>query len=308
MRDQEWRGQRPLSGGTGESATGLGYPGGGNGSQGDEWWTESIPTGRPRRPQRRGKSLLVVLSVVVVIAGGIGGIGVYQGHWTAPPRKIATRPVTPAPIQPLLSIDASISESCPTGIAWSPDGLKIAVAADGEQTQCDTSDPGRTQDVTLYDARTGAQLKRINIFLTLQQLKVNAGGAYAEQPSWSPDGSMIIVPFILLDTTGQHSGLLVISVGRDAPRVLIDTADTQPMLAVWNLKTGKMVAAQTKALPQALTYSWSADGSIQPGEPAPTRSVTASVTAYTGSPVEQARGASFSRWRSGWIAPVIRMG
>jgi WD40 repeat protein len=303
MRDQDRQGQSPLSVRTGESATGRGYPGGGGGSPGDEWWTESMRPERPPRQQGRGKALLVALAVVV-IAGGIGGFGIYQSHRTAPPRKVSTRQATPAPIQALLSIDASISESCPTGIAWSPDGLTLAVAADGEQTQCDTADPGRTQDVTLYDARTGAQLKRINIFLTLQQLKVNAGSAYAMQPSWSPDGSMIVVPFDLLDTTGQHSGLIVIPTGRDAPRVVIDTADTQLVLAVWNLKTGKLAATQTKALPQALTYTWSADGSIQPGEPVPTRS----VTDYTGSPVGQMRGASFSRWRDGWIAPVTRMG
>lgn len=290
-----------------ESASGSTYPSGWGGSAGDDWSVERSQLERRQGPRRRWRSLVVVVAALLVIIGGAGGVGISRGHWFLPAGTTSARPTaTPGPIQPLLTIDTSASETCPTGIAWSPDALKIAVAADGEQSQCDTADPGRTQAVTLYDTRLGAQLKRVSVYLTLEQLKISANNAYAGQPSWSPDGSTIVLPFALLDTTepAQHSGLLVIPVNSGAPRVLIDTTDTQLVHPIWNLKTGKLVAVQTKALPQALTYSWNADGSIKPAEATPPRS----STDYTGSPVAKAGSTSFSRWRSGTITPVLREG
>lgn len=255
--------------------------------------------------RRKRRLLLVVLAALIAIVGALGGFRVSQGHWIFQSGTTSRQPLaTLAPIQSLLAIDTSAAETCPTGIAWSPDALKIAVAADGEQSECATSDPGRTQTVIVYDARSGAQLDKFSMYITLQHLKIDANNAYAGQPSWSPDGSMIVVPFDLLDTTGQHSGLLVIPIGHGAPRVLLDTTDTQLVRPIWNIKTGHLVAVQTKALPQALTYTWSADGAIHPQIPPP----PAGSTAYTGSPVMRAGDTSFSRWQQGLIAPVLRSG
>jgi WD40 repeat protein len=93
-------------------------------------------------------------------------------------------------------------------------------------------------------------------------------------------------------------------VGSGAPHALLDTTDTAESASpIWNLKTGKLAAMQTKALPPALTYSWNTDGSIQPGEAIP----AGSSTTYIGSPVERPGGASFSRWQRGVIAPALRV-
>lgn len=106
---------------------------------------ETVPEG----PRRQWRPLVVALAALLVIAGAAGSLGVYTGHWLSP---AARRTATPEPILPLLSIDTSPAQSCPTGVAWSPDGLKIAVAVDDEGSECDTADPGRTRALILYDA------------------------------------------------------------------------------------------------------------------------------------------------------------
>lgn len=285
------------------SASGSGKARGSGGFEDDTLSVERSHRGNPQAPRRRWwQALVVAMAAIIVIAGGFG---VFKANWFSPARTTSVKPTpTPSPIQPLLSIDTSTAETCPTGVAWSPDALKIAVASDGEQSSCDTADPGRTQALTLYDARSGALLKIINVHETLTRLNISASSAYAGQPSWSPDGSMIVVPFDLLDTAGQHSELLVIPVGSGAPRALLDTTGTHLARPIWNLKTGKLVATQTRALPQALTYTWTADGTIQPGRAAP----SGVATSYTGSPVAKAGNASFSRWQSGAITPALRAG
>lgn len=306
--DQDpWRRQPARGDQVGERGADGGYAHGWSGFQDDGWPVERsrIERRRGQGPRRRWRPLLVALAALLVLAGAIGGQGVYTGHWLSPVgRTSAQRTATPAPILPLLSIDTSTAQICPTGVAWSPDGLTLAVATDGEQSECDTADPGRTQAVILYNARSGAQLKYVDIHETYLQVHVNPSSAFAEQPSWSPDGNRIVVPFLVEGAPPLSVGLLIIPAGSGTPRALLNTTDSELAHPIWNLKTGKLVATQAKALPPALTYRWGADGSIQPEKAIP----SGSATAYTGSPVEQVGGASFSRWQRGVIAPVARMG
>ncbi|MDE3228547.1 MAG: PD40 domain-containing protein [Chloroflexota bacterium] len=272
--------------------------------QDGDWSVERSRIERQRQqgPRRQWQPLVVALVALLVIAGAVGSMGVYMGHWLSPAHgKLST--ATPNPILPLLSIDTSQAQSCPTGVAWSPNGLELAVAVDGEESDCSASDPGRTRAVILYNARSGAQLKYFDVHEIYKHLNISVDNAFAEQPSWSPDGSMIVLPFLIEATQPSSVGLLVIPMGSGVPRALLYTTDmAESAHPIWDLKTGKLAALQTKALPPALTYTWGADGSIQPGEAIP----PGSSTAYTGSPVTVAGGASLSRWQRGVIWPVAR--
>jgi hypothetical protein len=244
---------------------------------------------RPRRrlagriPRKKALGGLLLVGLVVVAS-----VLTYLRFAMRP--TAVTRPSIPTS----LTIDVQEGAvSCPSALAWSPDGTRLAVLA--QRGGCDAGAP---DTILVYDAISGAHRATLDLSGALTQAQANI---FLPTPalSWSPDGTWIAAPVGLPGTTS--AGLLLIPVNGGAPQVLRPAATTPSGgVAIWNIQSGQPTGSLAQPLAPAVSYRWTADGQITIGQPFP----PAGSTNFTGSPVTQPGSATFPLWQSGAIISI----
>ncbi|HEX9411905.1 MAG TPA: hypothetical protein VF916_00225, partial [Ktedonobacterales bacterium] len=211
-------------------------------------------------------------------------------------RAVASNPA-------LLTLDLTKDRlACPSGMAWSPDGGRLAVTASA--ARCGAPSGSDTAVVALYDTRTGKLARRIEPDALLASLGVKGrtGGA-----AWSPDGETLAFSAVISPAAADGSpayGLLLVSVLRGEARLItgpaVDVIRPQTQV-VWDTTAGQSASVSDQPLPLALSYRWTTDGHLVPEQPLQPGPAPGS---FTGSPSRSPKSASIARWQSGTMETI----
>ena len=233
---------------------------------------------------------------------------------------VLSRLLAPAPrrASPAVSIDPGTAHlGCADDAAWSPNGDFIAVL--GYQTNCPNTDSARMYEsgqVTVYNAKTGKRVATLILDplivkthkITLGQPVTIDGNVFApfigyEAVLWSPDGSQLALPFVVLQQpyafpvpnsppqaeSGSpltQAGVLLTNLSGTAVSVLVanySLPQTGPVLPMeWNVRTGTLVSSSLHLSP-SLSYAWGDGGALLPRQPL--NSISASPAAAPPGPV-----------------------
>jgi hypothetical protein len=225
----------------------------------------------------------VVIAALALIVGGLIVHVLPAGPTVPPPRA------TPTPAAAFLPLAGL---GCVGTAAWDPTSTYIAVAGTPD-TFCGASGYA-TNVVNIYRAGTSALARRLHpdpaVFAALGIPPPTPVTPVPQSPPqeprltydsllWSPDGTEIALNFSLATYGTSYqaaSGLVVLAARGSGERVLVDrTSGPPPAYEVWDLRTGsaRLVGSYPLAglpgpintLPPALSYGWSADGTLVPG-------------------------------------------
>jgi Tol biopolymer transport system component len=248
---------------------------------------------RSRRPSRRPWwALGGALLALVVVAAAVGGY-----YLTTRPHG-HTSQATTLPTQ--VTIHAS---GCPYQQVWSPNGQTLATLS--ALPPCASPDTSLLHtSLTLYSAATGNAHQQLALS-TVQAVTQNPGNLVGM--GWSPDGKTIVMDIDIsqniIDTATRSAMLLLIPTNGGQPTAMrqsehvTETNQYTNFAPIWNIRTKRIVAVLPDPMPAALTYRWTTNGQLAPGQPFP----TGGATSYTGRP--QANGAILF-WQDGVFSPV----
>lgn len=235
---------------------------------------------------------LIGLLAAVVVGGLMGYLLISR---SSPPTTIR---------KPTLvhSIDLGANNLyCPQAPVWSPDGRQIAIIASdyrcGEQNN---NAANAEQFIGVFDVTTGKARQIIALKdASAQYHLVGLVSAIA----WSPDGKALAAfgPTSPIQSTNgaTHQALILYTMtGQQAiPRVIIgpptNIYTSQSRAQVWNVGALSAGPVIDSSIPPALSYHWTADGTIAPDQPFPEDGSTP-----TG---RNANHGAFTFWQSGYI-------
>ncbi|HEX6123711.1 MAG TPA: hypothetical protein VFY89_11150 [Ktedonobacterales bacterium] len=270
----------------------------------------SLPATRKRR-----RVLLNALAVVALVAV-LAGVGTVSG--LAPWARRATTQ-SPKPLTIRLALNHVL---CPSQVAWSPDGTRIAVLAQTGAAGCNNQVAPNTRNVVALFGLDGQLIRLLDVDVlilgkslpTVPTVSPTAGptGTPVEDItlrfftlSWSPDGREIAVEYALQrpelppGASGYfEQGVALLKSDGSSGRLLRPPATG--FADVWNTQTGQGTQQNTSNPPQALAFAWTADGQLVP-QAAP----DASKLGPVGNPIG---GQSFSAWQPGSIAEGTKTG
>lgn len=257
---------------------------------------------RPRSPQRRAPRPAWqiigagMVAIVVVVAAALVAMHALDTPPTTPSHQLAPDPLV-VPI-------SRAGMQCLSSASWSPDGKHIAALMSPHP--CRQSSGGSF--LVLYDAALAHPLKEINLDQAIlpQALpqSVQQDPTLMQQASvsyyslqWSADGAKVAmlaggpVPGVIIDSgspdqassEGYFWALAVVDVGSGTVRVIATppqpssefngdnspyNPDSYKPMSAWrfDLTAGTATLA---SFPQALAYSWGADGALTPTAPLP---------------------------------------
>jgi hypothetical protein len=248
-----------------------------------------------RSPFRRWRLTLAGILLLCLV---IGGFAVYRMRSPSAPTLGAAR---------ILTLDlAATGGFCPSAMAWSPDGARLAVLV--QRKNCVVS-AGAVPIITIapdvvliYDARNGKLLASLDPFQAISATQATL----APLLSWSPDGSLLALPITVFSHTASGSmayqpSVELLPVAGGKGRLLSSTpttADDAPAV-IWNVETGTVAQTLNLPLPVAASYRWANDGHIMPVKAQATPSAT-----FSGSPVQQVGSQTFSFWQPGAIVRI----
>ncbi len=272
-------------------------------------------------------ALVVALIVVVVVVGVVALRGPALALFA--PAASATPVAYPNGAVVMRPQDDGLT--CPADVAWSPDSAEIALLG---YAQCPTAGGKPSSQagvVLLYDAATGALIRRIapnplaqrDGAVALPPLSAAPGrpGPYIHYLTalWSADGKTLALPFIVEQdyapraapylpnyappTTRQTTaGVLLIDVANPtggATRVIAAPYREGAAPLEWDLTSGRLITGALNLTP-ALGYRWGAAGALIAQSPL---SATTAATTRAGPVGDTIGGASFTIWQPGEIAP-----
>ncbi|MGH2518111.1 MAG: hypothetical protein ACRDHP_20905, partial [Ktedonobacterales bacterium] len=256
--------------------------------------------GAPTRGRRRRLFLTIGLILIVVV----GGLGAY---FSLARPGLLTSILHPVPAQ--LTLDLSTAHfSCPSAVAWSPDGSEIAVLA--QRGSCGNGGrfPSDGAVVLIYDASSGKLATTLDPTSVLQAASASLSVPDLTGMSWSPDGTMLALPAVAFVSSpsstapvGEPAAVLL-TVKSDQIRLLRAAASlASPTAFIWDVHSGTLASQIPYPLPLALQYRWTSDGHIVADQALPTGANSAKLT---GSPVTTPGSATFSVWQPGAIHAI----
>lgn len=141
-----------------------------------------------------------------------------------------------------------------TGVAWSPDGTKLATVSDGGNINA----AGELENFRIWNASTG---KLINVIL---------GDGYLHSVAWSPDGTKIASGsygrLTIWTPTGQRlatlhdNGREVLSLSWHSDGSMIASGNAEGIVRTWNAYTYQMAHTFKGHTDSADSVAWSDDG------------------------------------------------
>ncbi len=250
--------------------------------------------------------LTLLLALTLLLIGCSGPANPAARRATTPAAtSIATATASVAPLHGTITRTLRLADApaaCPIDAAWSPSGGQLAVLA--TRDTCLVRPAAKMPDlIIIYDAHSGAIVRQISLAAALARVQADVmiePGFGFSGVSWSPDGSMIVVPFfqyIVYSSDPRGMGILVISPQGGSVRALAGPSNFAPSpvgfhprfvgATVWNVRAGAPACTVEVPLTTSPTYQWSADGHITP--------------ALSATPTN---GSQFSYWQPGFIAAV----
>ncbi|MFI5273656.1 MAG: hypothetical protein ACHQ4H_11540 [Ktedonobacterales bacterium] len=183
--------------------------------------------------------------VVVAMLAGASGLVVHLRSQSA---ASSDQVLAPIPAKLVINLQAA-HLYCPTTLAWSPNGLQVAIAA--TSAGCGANPGARGAPlVGIFDARSGALRRVINTQALLPDLQI-----FTIDPAtlaWSPDDTTIA---LLYPQSGPNPAarLLLLPANGKAGKSLTASPQTASVESlIWNLRSGSASAAPPVA--PALTY------------------------------------------------------
>lgn len=254
----------------------------------------SLPTGDStmltRNPRDRVSHKRLLGSLLLVMLVVFAGVLAYLRFAGQPAGS--TQPKIPATLT--IAVQAG-TVSCPSALAWSPNGARLAVLA--QRGGCGASSP---DTLLIYDTVHGTQLATIDLSDVLAQARA---AIINPTLSWSPDEKLLAAPVLLPGSNPSSpglSGLLLIPVQGGTPHIFPSSSVQPGSAATWNTQTGASAASLPLPLAPAISYRWTTDGQIAPEQLFP----PADSSGFTGSPVAQPGSATFPLWQSGAIISI----
>lgn len=280
-----------------------------------------------RQPRRHGRLLVVTLCALlcVLVASGLA----LRAFTSRTARNASGSAPNTVKIVTLAS-----GVACPSALAWSPDGTRIAVV--GYAKVCPSEFPTNYQYepgiVGVYDAATGRLLGAFQPDKPVQQVpgmptpgSVTPAVSSADTSSqvvnysdilWSPDGKKLALRFAVstysigkasfgadVNYQGGATGLEITNVDGSQAHVITYNAHGGNYSALrWDVTADSVTpinpvrgtGPENYSITPAYSYSWGADGTLQPGTP------LASDTQPTQGPIGNPDGgSSFSMWQPG---------
>jgi WD40 repeat protein len=190
---------------------------------------------------------------------------------------------------------------CSQAPVWSPDGRQIAIIAlDYRCGEQNNNAANAEQFIGIFDVTTGKARQIIALKdASAQYQLVGLVSAIA----WSPDGKALAAfgptsPIISTNGATHQALILYTMTGQRAiPRVIIgpptNIYTSQSRAQVWNVGALSAGPVIDSSLPPALSYHWTADGTIAPDQPFPEDGSTP-----TG---RNANHGAFTFWQSGYL-------
>lgn len=297
------------------------------GREPSEWPPASVVARIPQCSRRRLLAVVASAALAVLVVAGLAlhSVAGTPGH--------ATGGALPAAVSIVTSHSGL---ACPSNVAWSPDGKRVAVV--GYAKLCPSEFPTNYQYepgvVVIYDAATGRPLDTFHPDKAVHDTpgvptpgSVTPAASYADTSEqvvdysevlWSPDGKRLALVFAVstyrvvtsstgntVEPSGGLNGLEVVNVDGSSPEVLTYKSNGQYFGAVrWDLSSGKATAVNpipantfaSSSLPASLSYSWNGD-TLTPD--APLGGGVEPSTAALGPVGNPDGGASFSIWQNG---------
>lgn len=236
---------------------------------------------RPERPRSLVAKLFGVLVVAAVVASVIGTLAA-TGRLGAASRGAGGSNVSLIGTPRVVSTLAAAQILCPTSASFSPDGSRLAVI--GTSATCYSTHLSSSLDVThelaIFDGHYATLLRVIPLDPLVGRERQSTPNEERIRAlryvglGWTPDGKRVAVAYTAFDsasdTTFSHvidTGLLLIAADAGAVQATIQGDagffGTSPIFPVWNVAT-KTVVAPPRAPRPGLTYTWSADGRLDP--------------------------------------------
>jgi hypothetical protein len=221
------------------------------------------------------------------------------------PRGVLSRATPPA----VLTLDLEgAGYSCPSALAWSPDGARLAVVAMHGFRPCANGIGGDPDAVLLYDATSGTLPRALDLQGALASAHVSL---IDPTLGWSPDGRWVALraddySYAQPGAPG-HPALMLLPTDGGPARVSIADALTEPLFdaPIWEVSSGTVTSVLAYPLPLALTYGWTADGRITPQVSMPTVTAGATPSTLGGSvPSAAADPQAFPLYQDGVVEPL----
>jgi hypothetical protein len=255
-----------------------------------------------RHESRRWLAAVGVALIVVLVLIGVFARNTIIGR--------ATNLLHPTPASLRINLTA-FGYSCPSAMAWSPDGSKLAVLAQqGPITSDQAQSPCAGDTLLVFSAQHGMLVERVSIASTLKAANASLTDRH-DTPSWSPDATTLALPTLVTTGISAHPvdpGVLLIPLSGAKPFII--HAAVSPALqsaflngdvtTVWDTRNHSLASATTLPLPPALAYTLDSAGRLVVAQPL---SAQASADTLTGSPGAQT-GATRSLWQPGALIVV----
>lgn len=260
-----------------------------------------------RSSRRRSLAMFAGVIAIMVIVVGVIARNMFVGG-------AASNTLHSAPASVRLDLTA-LGYSCPSAMAWSPDGSKLAVLAQkGAITPDQALAPCIGDTLLVFDTQHGALLEHMDIAAPLKVANASLTNVH-DTPSWSPDGTLLALACVVATQISAHpvdAGVLIVPTSGAHAYIIHgsvnpsqqEATDSWNITAVWDVRTRSLASTVTLPLTPAQDYSIDGSGRLVAARPLSAQAAADNLSGSpSGSPSRQTPGAH-PLWLSGALIDV----